>query len=214
MSPQQCSAAATRRFCPSGLCRAAPRTDFPSMATGSSPVLRWAAQVRTARSSTSGSSAVRDVVEGGDGGGGEAPQAMAVVGAKGAQLLLGQRLGELGERSHPMVAGELRGRRDGQHGGQRIAPSAPAPELRDRVQDTRTGCPYDSWSAPSARLRFASARHRRGREAARARRAPGGRRESPSVYRGRSTSPASRGCARTPSCAPAPASSPPGSTRR
>ena len=28
-----------------------------------------------------------DVVEGGDGGGGEAPQAMAVVGAKGAQLL-------------------------------------------------------------------------------------------------------------------------------
>ena len=59
---------------------------------------------------------------------------MAVVGAKGAQLLLGQRLGELGERSHAVVSGELRRRRDGQHGGQRIAPSAPAPELRNRVQ--------------------------------------------------------------------------------
>ena len=35
-----------------------------------------------------------DIVEGGDGGGGEALQAMAVVGAKGAQLLLGQRLVE------------------------------------------------------------------------------------------------------------------------
>ena len=61
---------------------------------------------------------------------GETPQGTAVEGSKGAELVLGQSLGELGERRHAVVPGELRGGRDGQDRGQRIAPSAGAPELR------------------------------------------------------------------------------------
>ena len=53
-----------------------------------------------------------------------------------------------------MVSGELRRRRDGQHGGQRIAPSAPAPELRDRVQTLEQAA--HTIRAQRHRLAFAS----------------------------------------------------------
>ena len=63
-------------------------------------------------------------------------------------------MGELGERSHAVVSGELRGRRDGQHGGQPIAPSAPAPELRNRVQTLEQAA--HTIRAQRHRLAFAS----------------------------------------------------------
>ena len=116
-----------------GLCRAAPRMRLPSMATGS-PRDCCAAQVRAARSSTSGSSSDEDLEERGRGGGGEAPQAMAVERAKGAKLVLGQSLGELCECSGAMVSGELRGQCNRQDGGQWVASPARVPELRHRAK--------------------------------------------------------------------------------
>ena len=71
----------------------------------------------------------QDVEERGRGGRGETSQTVAVEGSKGAKLVLGQCAGKLRERSGAMVSGELRGHRDGQDRGQRVAPPACAAEL-------------------------------------------------------------------------------------
>ena len=64
----------------------------------------------------------QDIEERDRGGRGEPSQAVAVEGSKGAKLVLGQSAGKLRERSRAMVSGELRGHRDGQDRGQRVAP--------------------------------------------------------------------------------------------
>ena len=116
--PQQCSAAATRTFARRGC--GARRRGCTCRRWPQAPRRRFACGPSTHRAvehvEVEGG---EDIVEGGDGGGGEALRAMAVVGAKGAQLLLGQRLGELGE---------------GHDDRQRIAPPAPVARLRNCAQ--------------------------------------------------------------------------------
>ena len=67
--------------------------------------------------------------ERGRGRGGEAPQTGAVERPQGTKLMLGQRLGELADCGRTVVSGKLRGDRDGQDRGERIAPPARAAEI-------------------------------------------------------------------------------------
>ena len=87
-----------------------------------------------------------DLDERGRGRGGEAPQTGAVERPQGTKLMLGQRLGELAERGRTVVSGELRGDRDGQDRGERVAPPARAAELGHTHEDTPTGFAADGRS--------------------------------------------------------------------
>ena len=92
--------------------------------------------------------------ERGRGRGGEAPQTGAVERPQGTKLMLGQRLGELADCGRTVVSGKLRGDRDGQDGGQRIAPPARAAEIGHTMKTLPQAS--QSMGGPRSRVAFAS----------------------------------------------------------
>ena len=92
--------------------------------------------------------------ERGRGRGGEAPQTGAVERPQGTKLMLGQRLGELADCGRTVVSGKLRGDRDGQDGGERIAPPARAAEIGHTMKTLPQAS--QSMGGPRSRVAFAS----------------------------------------------------------
>ena len=92
--------------------------------------------------------------ERGRGRGGEAPQTGAVERPQGTKLMLGQRLGELADCGRTVVSGKLRGDRDGQDRGQRIAPPARAAEIGHTMKTLPQAS--QSMGGPRSRVAFAS----------------------------------------------------------
>ena len=92
--------------------------------------------------------------ERGRGRGGEAPQTGAVERPQDTKLMLGQRLGELADCGRTVVSGKLRGDRDGQDGGERIAPPARAAEIGHTMKTLPQAS--QSMGGPRSRVAFAS----------------------------------------------------------
>ena len=187
---------------------------FSSMATGSVREACCAAQVRAARSSTSGSKLVRTLTNAVVDGAVKRPQTGAVERPQGTKLMLGQRLGELADCGRTVVSGKLRGDRDGQDGGERIAPPARAAEIGHTMKTLPQAS--QSMGGPRSRVAFASPLWGIV-EAAQLLARVAGQRVDQDLLRSAVGDPG-RGragaCGQSRGCGPAPASSPPGSTRR